>query len=387
VWQIILHKTQQTFILVVLRTMERITNPAKSIVLALAAVISIALVAVIGSSAQAPGAAAPENYTLGGYLPTWLKTADSIRVSKTTGVNQLFIAFVEPDAKGDIPAPQYTPATLTAIRQLGAHADRGVFISVGGHGATPEESAAIKAGFAWGLDNPVAFAANIYNAVRAAEHETGLTNIGVDIDFEYPSPAQAHKLPALFAALKEKGIKHTAMAVAAGGANAGGVKAVAGELANAEVQLNVMAYDMHGPWSATSGPITTRGWTMASVDAWVAASGNAQAISVGFPSYCYKFVGANKSGDTFDTAASAHLAASAPLYLRQLPGGSMFDNAALGTTESTPHGSWISCLSPAQAGMTMQAIRSSHPTIGGAFIWDMNGITGDYTASLTKRDR
>jgi GH18 family chitinase len=326
-----------------------------------------------------------DSLQFGGYLPNWLSDDEYSRINKLTGIDQLFIAFAVPMADSSIPEVYISPAGAAAATKLAQQADGGTYISIGGWGGSAQSRASILTGFNNGLDSPEPFAATISSTVRALERRTGIKDIGVDLDFEFPTEEQSRKLVRLVHYLHEAGIQHVSVAVAAGGESSTGMRTVARELAGLGVDFNIMTYDMHGPWSQQAGPLSTRAWTVDSIDGWVEETGDASRIHVGFPTYCRTFVGARQSGDTFNAEATMRREATSPQYLRDIPAMLLAEDDAMGSTTVQSQYGWTSCISARQAAGTMEAIRKRHPDIGGAFVWDLKGTTGDYITTVRSR--
>lgn len=373
----------------------------KSTLLALGGLVGIALVAMVGSrvlgsgSAQVPevavnttgGVMPSPTFTVGGYLPTWLSDAEYARISETEGVDKLYVAFATVDTAGNVIMPKLSPAAISAISTLGAKAQKtdqesqmgGVYLSVGGWGANQQQHDDMLKGFSAGLDQPDAFAAKLKTSVTELQTATKLEKIHLDLDIEFPTPAMAAKLPALVDSLRQAGLKDVVMAVAAYGKEAEGVQSVAHDLAAKGVHFNVMTYDMTGLASAKAGPIATTPWAAATIAKWAQTTGDETKLSVGFPTYCYTFVGATKSGDRFDASASA----AQHRFFKDLPPEAIVEDDAAGTTAALLSDGYTTCVSPKRATATLNAVLHNHSSIGGSFAWDLRGMTDEYAAALS----
>lgn len=370
--------------------MEFLKNLRTPHIVAANLVLALGIISVIGYGLRGTGPSrltaahpTPAEVTVSGYLPTWLSDKEYARISRLHGLDQLYVAFATVDAAGNIADPTLTPAGIAAIKALGSKAHKGVYLSVGGHGDGDVSHRAILAGFAAGLKSPQVFAARIQAAVQNLESTTGQTGIGVDIDMEYPTAAQAGQLPALVSALHAAGITNVSMAVAANGSDAKGIQQVATKLSELGVTFNVMTYDLNGPWSRTAGPITSRPIVTASISDWSAASHKPDSLSVGIPTYCYEFVGARKAGDSFNKSATAALAAAQPVQFTSLNPVTLQEDTKTGTLSGTTANGWVSCVGPQQAVGTIQAVLADNK-VGGAFLWDLRGASDGYISKLER---
>lgn len=320
-------------------------------------------------------------YQIGGYLPLWLTPDDYTRINGLGSINRLFVAFAVPDPNGKVQHASLNPAASSAISKLGLPKNTKTFISIGGWGSSPAEHSAILKGFAKGFDDVDSFSVTLKEAAQNLQQAAQLDTVGIDLDFEYPTESQAKKLPLLVDNLQTAGISDISMAVAAAGPEAVHTQAVARELAEKGVHFNVMTYDQHGPWSSTAGPLATTDWTLTSIDGWVQATGDASKVYVGFPTYCRTFAGASGAKDRFDQAATTKLEAS-PSYFKDLPTKDIVEDEELGSSSINLDNGWTACISPEQVEAVMDKVRQKYPDIGGAFVWDLTGMTPEYTKAL-----
>jgi phage-related tail fiber protein len=117
-----------------------------------------------------------------------------------------------------------------------------------------------------------------------------------------------------------------------------------------------------------------------SITTWMNAVGDASKLSVGIPTYCRTYVGAKHEGNTFDVTATQAASNQKTLYYVDLPATAANQKQSNGVT--TAEG-WTACVSPAQAKAIMDAVRAKYPDIGGSFVWELGGMSDDYSSALS----
>ncbi|HSX27895.1 MAG TPA: glycosyl hydrolase family 18 protein [Candidatus Saccharimonadales bacterium] len=161
-----------------------------------------------GHPRNASEAAVPDDQ-IAAYVQSWdsakeLRQQHADLVQAHPGLAKLYFAFGEPDQQGNIHMPEMDPDAAAAftdlVKDLG---NLPVALSVGGYGDETSHQK-LLGGWAVALDHPEAFAQETTKARAKLAGMLGrsVTEIGLDIDFEYPTVAQREKFTSLMNRLR-----------------------------------------------------------------------------------------------------------------------------------------------------------------------------------------
>jgi GH18 family chitinase len=300
------------------------------------------------------------------YLPAWLNNEQYSKLQDLDlhNVGRFIVAFALPKPGGGLAMPAHNRGLKKVLAANDSHAKVG--LAVGGASANPQ-------GWTAALHNPRQF---ITDARRAVET---LGADRLDIDFEEPTTAQAGVPLTRFTHQLRDGLQSDVSISMAVAANINSVPSIAGYqfgtggLQEAVNMFHVMTYDETGPWVQPAGVVGSGQWTIDSISQWVSRVGNANQISVGYPSYGYEYMGARHAGENYQVGNSV-------LY-DQLPPSEIHDDPKTLTSYAIVDGNWTTVLSPAMIKATQARIASEYPDIGGAFLWSAEGLVqGDIQA-------
>lgn len=209
-----------------------------------------------------------------GYLPAGrFDMIDELAFHRLTHVN---LAFVNPDNSGNLSCEGADVGPVVAkAHQYGCQ----VFMSLGGGYLTPEAESA------WAIEtlpaNRPAFIAKLVQYVQ--QHD--LDGVDVDLEWQYVHDWYSPFILELKAALAPLNVSLTA--------------ALPGSYRYPEISpaalaafdwVNMMAYDLTGPWApANPGQHSPYDWAASCIPYWVAQGVSADKLTLGVPFYGYDF--------------------------------------------------------------------------------------------------
>lgn len=253
-----------------------------------------------------------------GYYPAWKSytgyTPENIDVSKLTHINYAF-ANIGSDYRISMGYPDKDPANFEMFQELKKiNPDLKVLISVGGWNWSGRFS-----DMAATEENRTVFANSCVEFITKYKLD------GVDLDWEYPvggglktnskSPNDKQNFTLLLKKIREKldaqGLKDNKdylLTIAAGASNYYIKNTEADKFHNYLDYVNIMTYDIHGPWDSYSdfnSPLFNNDdqsfqykiSIASSVEAWLNAGLPSDKLVVGVPFYGYKYDVLNNTND------------------------------------------------------------------------------------------
>ncbi len=195
--------------------------------------------AILGILAAGAGAGAAEGPRVMGYFPSWTGTkASQLRLGHFT---HLFHAFLKADAKGVLEKNEGLPDP--ELCRLAHAKGVKVIVSLGGAGSGPMFSALFKDARAVDL-----YVRNVAELVKANGYD------GVDVDWEHPVNSRDRAdLITLFRKFRQALGPRSIISMAVGASDWSGKWLDEKQMLPLVNFVNVMSYDMHGPWSRHAG--------------------------------------------------------------------------------------------------------------------------------------
>lgn len=242
-----------------------------------------------------------------GYLPTYrFHTIDDIELFRITHLN---IAFANPDANGDL---QTNNKDITPIVQKAQAAGVEVFIALAGGGAPLNDWAPwIKAS---------ARSSFIHGIITYVKHH-GLQGVDVDIEWGTVNSDYSGFVLELKDSLTQHGYP---MSVALPGTHR--YPEISNEALAAFDWVNLMAYDLTGPWPSSSvGPHSPYSFAESSMNFWLNQGLEKERMTMGLPFYGYDFSDPNNvssvtfSGMVAMDTSYAQLDQVGQIYFNGLP--------------------------------------------------------------------
>lgn len=297
----------------------------------------------------------------GGYVAGWQPPEGLERFDRLT------IAFALPTAEGSVKAPQFSPELPQRLGQVSA--GRELLLSVGGYSfdSSARGHQTMLRNWQAALETPGSFVAASLDAIERTADTIGVDPalIGLDVDFEYPTPAQTDQFSDLMRRYRDALPNNLlTVAVPVGAAQASYDVETIGELADG---VNLMAYDRAGVWSRVSGHIAPPDLTIDDVTI-LADRVEAHKIWAGYPGHGRIFFDTDGPGQQF-TATDIIPQRVIP-YQADMPAG-----------EATIDGDWVS-YTPAEQVRQTQAKLLGRLGIAGGFVWTAAEAGDDLVAAL-----
>ena len=261
-----------------------------------------------GDAAVGGDGAAPGTRRTVGYYTSWSMydrdfQVEDMRADLLTHVNYAFANVTDGRCVlGDDYADRMNFAGLRTLKGANAHLQ--TLLSVGG--------------YTWSAG----FAAPASSAEGRATFATSCVDLmlehgfdGLDIDWEYPggggeaagTPADTANFTLLLAALRAeldaRGPGHPLTVAVGAGAGLRAHYDVPGIVASVD-WINVMTYDFHGPWDATTGFNAPMDEVTAAVQGWLDAGVSRDRLVVGVPFYGHVFGGVGATNDGLGQATT-----------------------------------------------------------------------------------
>lgn len=309
------------------------------------------------------------------YLPTWLTPEQNERIANIAPqLGGVTIAFALPSAAGEVQAPVIEDIQ-SFKRIIGAlPTEATVSLAIGGWGGDDAAHKAILQGFKNGAAHPETFVKSTEQVMQTLEEQIGHEVKGIDIDWEYPTVADAEGFTTLLTTLKRE-LPNARLSIAAPAYDTPASRGINTALRQPKVRsaldrVHVMTYDQHGPWEKTAGVVASGAWAKTSIKNWVEVMGEAK-VSPGYATYCYEYKGAKAEGQAF--------AESQEHAFSELPKGTRVSNNKDTLTSATKiNGNWTSCQSPQVVRALDGRLRRVYPGLASGFFWDANGLTKAY---------
>ena len=307
------------------------------------------------------------------YIETWDNSDVYARIGQLPLANvDLAIAFAVPTAAGELTPPTIPDGLKAVIGRLDP--DAGITLAVGGWGGTDADHQNILEGFAAAARNPDAFAAQLAEVVGQTGTALGRPVTGVDLDWEYPTAAQAQDFAAVANAVKKVLPAARLTAAVPSDHDLSGIQAAIPAVKNSIDGFHVMTYDEHTPFDgpgSSSGPVATEQGVLSAIEQWRSrltdAGMDANKAALGIPTYCYQYTGV--------TAAGQPVRGGTQVPFPDVP-GQVLQSQPDGSSAGVVDGVWTTCLTPDDA----RQIAAAAPAGTVLFYWSAEGLTPAYLA-------